>query len=389
MPPAPTDVYVVGFGVPGRSMAWFHCEQLRHGLVANARLRGVIEPGLAVPGLSDTAPVLAWQKRELTEKEKNKILVVKSVADLPPLAIGGAGARGGEAVALVACRTTDMCAQLCQLVDHGIRFIYLEKPGAFSAAELEQAKRYADRFGAKVFLGYNRNVAPYLENAVAALQKTEAVNHLRGGKRFVFHCEHFNTYTARDLLELNFARNTEGILKNMAIHELMIAVAFFGYTVEKLKEVRLLKSAYHPFAEADKRAFPALQGLDGDFSFLQFQLVHFDDKVPVFQVTADRCGGDVVRATVLLVDHGDAAGAGGNGKKDGVDVIHQANLNEKEVPADGEVKVEVIAANGGEEKNLWMQKYPDMMPYFYGRGVDIHSDKEAVAEEANKSVCEE
>ncbi|CAD7924548.1 unnamed protein product [Amoebophrya sp. A120] len=368
------DVYVVGFGVPGRSMAWFHCEQLRRGLIPNARLAGIIEPGLGLAKNAKDVPVTTWQFGDLSAKEKNEIQIVKSVADLVPRpgcsdlspVVRGKSANEVEqqefsSCAVVACRTVDMCDQLRQLVDHGIRCIYLEKPGAFSAKELEQAKEYADRFGAKVYLGYNRNVAPYLQKSVSYLsdfaQRTGVTpKNVKDQQELVFHCEHFNTYQPKDLFELCFARNPEGILKNMAIHELMIAVAFFGFKVDDLKDVRILNSKFHSFAgnttgqtnSLSDHANSVLAKLDGDFSFLDFQLVHKDPDVPVFQITADRCGGDVVRATVASCCN----------RQKTYKILYQSSLDSgKPVgPALG-------AVSSAAGSPCWMTQYPDMMPY--------------------------
>ena len=47
--------------------------------------------------------------------------------------------------------------------------IYLEKPGADSAARLETMRQKAKEHGVAVLVGYNKNVAQYMSEALAAL----------------------------------------------------------------------------------------------------------------------------------------------------------------------------------------------------------------------------
>ena len=105
---------------------------------------------------------------------------------------------------------------LClQVIAAGCTHVYLEKPGAPTVAELEEMKAYAKEKGVPVYMGYNKNVTPYVLNALA-FEKANA------GASTTF--THNNAYKEEELGEC-FERNAEGMLKNMAIHELALAVS--------------------------------------------------------------------------------------------------------------------------------------------------------------------
>ena len=77
-------------------------------------------------------------------------------------------------------------------------------------------------------MGYNKNVCKYVSNvrAFASLNS--------GTVTFVSNNAYSNT--AASLGEC-FERNSEGMLKNMAIHELALLVSFYDVTVENIQEV--------------------------------------------------------------------------------------------------------------------------------------------------------
>ena len=72
-----------------------------------------------------------------------------------------------------------------------------------------------------VSMGYNKNVAGYVAEARAA----EAA-HPAATTTFI----HNNAYAPEELDEC-FERNSEGMLRNMAIHELALAVTYWGLCV--------------------------------------------------------------------------------------------------------------------------------------------------------------
>ena len=161
----------------------------------------------------------------------------------------------------------------------GCQTIFLEKPGAPTVAELEKMRNDATEAGTSVFMGFNKNVSAYLsrtrEFAAKADQKCDVT--------FL----HNNAYenTEKELAEC-FERNSEGMLKNMAIHELAILVTFYDVRVDTIASV-----------EADK-IFSSCKTLKGpssgkhftDFDKIKFKII---TKAGVeINVAADRCGGD-------------------------------------------------------------------------------------------------
>jgi predicted dehydrogenase len=101
---------------------------------------------------------------------------------------------------LIAGRTADNPKLFKACVEHGAKIIYLEKPGAPSVYELQEMSDLADAIGVKVYLGYNKNVTPYVQEALA-LSKTVENSH-------VLFC-HNNSYKTEELEEC-FTRNSEG-----------------------------------------------------------------------------------------------------------------------------------------------------------------------------------
>merc|ERR1712071_687003 len=105
-----------------------------------------------------------------------------------------------------------------------------------------------------------------------------------------------NTYENNDKsLGECFERNCEGMLKNMAIHELALLVSFYDVSVENIESV-----------EADKE-FSSCQTLAGpsgkewtDFDKIKFTITTKTGKA--VSVQADRCGGDTSYAFVSDLD---------------------------------------------------------------------------------------
>ena len=49
------------------------------------------------------------------------------------------------------------------MIAAGATHVFLEKPGAPSVAELQEMKAYAASKGVPVYMGYNKNVTPYVQ----------------------------------------------------------------------------------------------------------------------------------------------------------------------------------------------------------------------------------
>ena len=112
-------------------------------------------------------------------------------------------------MALISGRTADNPRLLKEVIAAGCTHVYLEKPGAPTVAELEEMVEYAKEKGVPVYMGYNKNVTPYVLKALEFERKTAGAS-----TTFV----HNNAYKEEELGEC-FERNAEGMLKNMAIHE--------------------------------------------------------------------------------------------------------------------------------------------------------------------------
>merc|ERR1719162_2669450 len=169
----------------------------------------------------------------------------------------------------------------------GCTAIYLEKPGAPTVAELTTMKETASKSSVTVLMGYNKNVCKYVSNT-----RDFAATCSEGHVTFVSN----NTYepTAESLGEC-FERNAEGMLKNMAIHELALLVSFYDVTVENIESVT-----------ADKE-FSSMQTLPGPSGtdFTDFDKIKFTIKTKSgkeVSVSADRCGGTDSYATVTKGD---------------------------------------------------------------------------------------
>ena len=138
-----------------------------------------------------------------------------------------------------------------------------------------------------------------------------------------------------------FERNAEGMLKNMAIHELALLVSFYDVSVENIESVT-----------ADKE-FSSLQTLPGPSGkeYTDFDKIKFTIKTKTgkeVSVAADRCGGTDSYATASL---------------------------------DGEEKFRYYMPDD-EDKILVEQltaKYPTAMPYFFTQDPDYITVKERVA----------
>jgi len=196
--------------------------------------------------------------------------------------------------------TSDNPSLFASCLGIGSHAIFLEKPGAPSVAELELMKTNANEVGAAVFMGFNKNVSKYV-------LKTRNFAKSHPGTNVTF--LHNNNYDESGLNEC-FERNAEGMLKNMgkktsgnenflsacfilqrcqpyhtAIHELALAVSFYGVAVDNIASV---------VADKDFSQCLTLEGPSGQ-SFTDFAKIKFTIKTKdgnEVSIAADRCGGD-------------------------------------------------------------------------------------------------
>jgi len=321
------EIVLVGCGCPLRGMGWYHAVQLLGGKCPSAKLTHVVEPWFLGGGKTGPGGKEFGEWAEKVEKEHG-VAFCTSLGNLPPVA------EGVKRCALVSGRTADNPRLVGEAIKAGCSTIYLEKPGAPTVTELEAMKSEAADAGVPVFMGYNKNVCKY----VAKTREFAAANE---GSHITFVSN--NTYEDNDeSLGECFERNCEGMLKNMAIHELALVVSFFDVSVDNIESVTADKSF---------SSMKTLKGPSGkewtDFDKIKFTMKTKTGKQVSIQ--ADRCGGDV---TYGLVNDSD-----GN-------EIFRYNMPDEE-------DLENVKALANE--------YPGAMPYFFSQDPDYITVKERVA----------
>lgn len=266
------SVVLVGCGAPLKSMGWYHATQiLDEGSDIAARLDFVVEPwfmseaGKSSPGSAEFADY-----KEALEANKG-VKFFSLVEDVPHVE------NGVKRLAIISARTSDNPSLFASCLGIGCHAIFLEKPGAPSVSELEKMRDKAKDLGVSVFMGFNKNVSKFVSKS-----REYAKSHPKTKVTFL----HNNNYNeSLESLGECFERNSEGMLKNMAIHELALAVTFYGVSVDNILSV-----------EADKgySSCKTLEGPSGkaftDFSKLKFT-IETKDGVEI-SIAADRCGGD-------------------------------------------------------------------------------------------------
>jgi len=263
------SVLLVGCGAPLKSMGAYHALQIYDGRVPDAALEYIVEPWYFSESCSESAPGYeefhAWRKMLETEKG---VRFFSTVAAVPP------PKDGDLRLAIISARTADNPALLEACVENGCTAIYLEKPGATTVRDLEAMRDLASSKGVAVHMGFNKNVSSYLTRS------REFASNYHGGKVDVTFLHNNNYPNTKEALSECFERNAEGMLKNMAIHELAICVTYYGVTVDTIASV-----------EADTE-YSSLQTLGRftDFDKLRFKLTTKDGTS--IYVAADRCGGD-------------------------------------------------------------------------------------------------
>jgi len=323
--PGQAEVALVGCGAPNRGMGWYHAIQMLEDRCPSASLDYVIEPWFLGAGAEGPGgPEFKIWKEETEAKYGTKFGT--SLEDLP--------AAEQPRMALISGRTADNPRLLTECIANGCKCIYLEKPGAPTVAELQSMKDEADAAGIEVLMGYNKNVCKYVRNT----REFAASN---PGSHTTFVSNNAYENTAESLGEC-FERNAEGMLKNMAIHELALLVSFYDVSVDNIESVT-----------ADKE-FSSLQTLKGPSGkeWTDFDKIKFTIKTKTgneVSVQADRCGGT-----------------------DSYGMVSDASGKEifKYYMPDEEDKVNVETLT---------KQYPTAMPYFFTQDPDYVTVKERVA----------
>lgn len=270
------DVVVVGCGLPKKGMGWYHLTQLLE--MSRVNVTAVVEPFFMNEKLCPEPPAVFL---ELTHSlEAMGIETKKSVDDLSVFT--------KPTMCLIAGRTAENPELFRQCVERGAQVIYLEKPGAPTVKELEDMRTLAEEKNVKVYLGYNKNVTPYVLNTIKVARETP--------NSHVFFC-HNNSYSTSDLPEV-FARNSEGMLKNMAIHELALLVMFFQVTVDNIEKFKVNTDKL--FSEQVSIWKPGTSLPNPEY-IVDFSRVAFKITTKAgtnVSLMADRCGGNVSFAVV-------------------------------------------------------------------------------------------
>jgi len=320
------EVILVGCGAPDKGMGWYHAVQMLDGKVPSSKLTTIVEPYFLGAGASSEAGTefKTWQKE--VEADHN-LTFLKSITDLSPV-----DPKTTPRVALISGRTADNPALLTSSIAAGCRTIYLEKPGAPTVAELQAMKHEAEANNVSVLMGYNKNVCKYVSKV------RDFATQNPGLVTFVSNNAYENT---KESLGECFERNSEGMLKNMAIHELALLVSFYDVTVENIESV---------VADKDYSSVQTLPGPSGkeftDFDKIKFTITTKSGKQ--VSVAADRCGGSDSYATVTQ-----------NGKE-----IFRYSM------PDEEDKKMVAAIEA---------RFPNAMPYFFPQDPDYITVKERVS----------
>merc|ERR1740139_54914 len=319
------EVVLVGCGAPNRGMGWYHGLQMVEKRCPSASLDYVVEPWFM--GAGAETPGGPEFKECQAEWSKLGVKFVSSLAELP--------APVEPRLALISGRTADNPRLLTESIANGCKCIMLEKPGAPTVAELEAMQAEAKDAGVEVLMGYNKNVCKYVRKT-----REYAAGVPDSHTTFVSNNAYENT--PESLWEC-FERNAEGMLKNMAIHELALLVSFYDVSVDNIENVT-----------ADKE-FSSMQTLAGPSGkdFTDFDKIKFSIKTKTgktVSVAADRCGGTDSYATV---DDGTT----------GSELFRYYMPDEED-----RAMVEKLQA-----------KYPTAMPYFFTQDPDYIVVKERVA----------
>mmetsp|Transcript_9661 Transcript_9661/g.19473 ORF Transcript_9661/g.19473 Transcript_9661/m.19473 type:complete len:427 (+) Transcript_9661:57-1337(+) len=319
------EVVLVGCGAPNRGMGWYHAVQMLEGRCPSASLDYIIEPWFLGGGAEGPG---GPEFKEWADDSTGKYGTVfgTSVGDLPE--------PKQPRCALISGRTADNPRLFKECIDAKCSTVILEKPGAPTVAELQLMKDQAEEAGVGVLMGYNKNVCKYV-------RKTREFAETIPGSHVTFVSNNAYENTPESLGEC-FERNAEGMLKNMAIHELALLVSFYDVSVENIESV-----------EADKE-FSSMQTLPGPSGkeFTDFDKIKFTIKTKTgkeVSVAADRCGGTDSYATVTDTD--------------GEEVFRYWMPDDED-----KIAVEKLQA-----------KYPTAMPYFFTQDPDYVTVKERVA----------
>jgi len=305
--------------------------QILEGEVPSAKLTDVVEPWF-MGGGKDGPGGAEFAKFKADAEKSHGVKFHSSLA--------GMEKASGKKMAMICTRTADMPKFFSEAIEAGCSHVFLEKPGAPTVPELEDMAAKAKAKNVECYMGFNKNVTKYVTKGREALAKLNVPGH--------FTLVHHNAYK-RDELDECFERNAEGILKNMAIHELALLVTFFGVTADTLKSVVADKS----YSSFETRKGPSSGKDFSDFSKIGFTIETRNGDF--LTVKADRCGGEMPGGAM-------ADGAMMYSAVEAAGVIHERAI----MPDVDLLKIVTERTN----------KNPGLMPYFYLQHDDYITLKE-------------
>lgn len=214
----PCDVVLIGCGAPKRGMGWYHAKNILDGLCPSAKLTDIVEPWLLGPG-QNTHNGRIFAEYALQTASSHGVRFHASVSNVPICK--------RSRLAILCGRCTDNYNFFEEVLERGVSHVLLEKPGAENAQKLTEMALLAEAKGVAVYMGYNKNVSRYAQEALKVESK-----HPNATTTWI----HSNSYTESELPEC-FERNSEGMMKNMLVHELALLVTFYGVTAISIKSI--------------------------------------------------------------------------------------------------------------------------------------------------------
>jgi len=194
-------------------------------------------------------------------------------------------------MAIISSRTSSNPALFNDAIGNGCNTIYLEKPGAPTTIQLilMRDESLANEVG--VFLGYNKNVTPYVTNAISKFRDIKETK-----EKIITFVHNNNVPDTPEGLGECFETNSEGLLKNMLIHELAILATYF-----KIKAVDIETGKTKVIFDKNKTKYLTLKGPSTGKNFTDFKEIWFNIISPSgeeIRIGGDRCGGTVSFASI-------------------------------------------------------------------------------------------
>jgi len=264
------EVAILACGAPRRGMGWYHAKQLLEGRVTGAKLTDIVEPFFLTTGKETQAgqDFARWA----AAAEASGVRLHQFVAEVPVPQV--------PKLAVVCGRTVDNPQLVREAIDHGFSHIFLEKPGAPTVKELEDLDAYAESKGVPVYMGFNRNFSKYILAAKEHLGTVPAGSSLLLVNK--------NSFDTSEALDECFERNSEGIIKNMMIHELVVLISHFGVSCDTVRDIVI---------DRNLTCMETRKGFS-DMSKIGLSIVVKSGRE--FKIRLDRQNGEVSEAAVMV-----------------------------------------------------------------------------------------